>query len=334
MWTCNIIRRLFILCLTLWSGSALAQTSLDGTIVVKNNRRQSMVLSIDGENRGQVKPNGRVQLVNVPNGIRLLSFSTQRGKTETHRVTVPVGGTVQFAIKKIKRRVVFTNPNTRDFWISIAGHRLGRIGAKRSRTFRISTGEHEVKIKPVGMSHALPLSQRIVVHRDVRATIQLQEYFSALRIEGRSLRNTQLLIDGHFQSNLTQDHVQIFREIPSGTRVIEIRRGKRVLHTKRISFRRGQMTTWKINKRDKNTQPNVWRDNSGGAELVVINRQNKPVSIQIDGGETRTIRAQSTLTVPGLNRGRHTIEWRGGASGVQKGTAYVGKNGGRFAIDP
>ena len=293
-----------------------------------------MALSIDGVNRGHVKPNGRVQLVNVPNGIRLFSFSTQRGRTETHRVTVPVGGTVQFSIKKRKRRVVFINPNTRDFWVSIAGHRLGRIGAKRSRTFRISLGEHEVKIRPVGMSHADALSQRIVVHRDARASIQLPEYFSTLRIEGGNIRNTQLTIDGRFQSKLDQNHVQIFREIPPGTHVIEIRRGKQVLHTKRISFRRGQTTTWRIKKRDKETQKKVWQDNSSDTELVIINRQNKPVSIQIDGGEARTIRAKSTLKIRGLNRGGHTIEWRAGAQGVQKGTAYVGRNGGRFAIDP
>ena len=172
------------------------------------------------------------------------------------------------------------------------------IRAKRVTGIELSIGNHTLSIRPVGSSSASALEQKIIVHPDANARIQLPMYYAGLTIQSRQFSGADIIVDGRRRGRLHRGGSVTLTSIEPGRRRIELKRNYQVLATAHLHFSAGQTHTWTPGQERK-------------VNLKIINARKRAVQFQVNGRRPVTVSAHSHTFVRNLPVGYHEISWRG-----------------------
>ncbi len=125
--------------------------------------------------------------------------------------------------------------------LSIDGQGMGEIAAESQRSFRVSAGEHSVRIKDRDGQPVL--AQTVRVRPNGQVTLVATPDLGKLTVRNLTGRDGRLVVNGTDRGPLLAGQQRAV-ELTPGTFSVQIRQQERVLDSLRSNLRAGERKTW------------------------------------------------------------------------------------------
>lgn len=280
-------------------------SGLDGSVMVDNGRHLPLNVRIDGSPPRFVAAGERALFPDVPNGVRLVEFTSPGVASQVERVQVDTGREALVRVVALTGSARFRNHSAVTLSLAVDGQPAGLLAPGASLdSGPLVAGRHVITTRPAGfhgqhgaMTGAVQDAFEVAAGRETLVAVGPRA--ASLEVSNPFPRPVALLIDGQRVGALRGGaSVRLDDQTPGRHQVVLMSHG-RALAQSVVTLRPGEFERWR---------PVVALTGT----LRVVNTTHRALKVRLDGARLGKLQPGETRVLRDVAAGLHEVELRGG----------------------